>query len=160
MVSRASTVASGGNGNLSNAEVGCIERRPRALRTESVVWPEELGAFQGVYEIEGTIKQGLAFPQTLEIDGITRGSVDDRLGYDRWAVEGEMSLTFRAAGFRQIIRHEPLHVPRQTLALDERHGLSFSEDSFDGAPSSLAVTHALSPPAVQRIRRSGAAPAE
>jgi hypothetical protein len=116
--------------------------------------------FHGVYELEGTLKQGHAFPETLEVGGITRESVDDRLRYDRWALEGDISLTWRASGFRQIIRQEPLHVPRQSLTLNERHGVSFSEDSFDGAASSLAVTHALNPPVVQRIRRSGAAPPE
>ena len=85
--------------------------------------------FHGVYHLEGSISGGEA--DGFEVDGISRKPVDDRLGYDQWAIEADLALRFRAAGYRQIIRREPLHVPGQRLSCDRRGGISFSERSYD-----------------------------
>ena len=81
----------------------------------------------------------------------TRTRVDDQPGYDRWELDSALALGFRAAGFRQIFRRAPLHVERQRLTLEERGGLSFAEDAYDGASTLLAATHAENPPAEIRI---------
>lgn len=107
--------------------------------------------FHGVYHLEGSITQSRSFPEAFEIDGLNREPVDDRLGYDRWTIESELAISFRAAGFRQIMRREPLHVPDQHLAMQLRGGISFSAQPYDGAHSGLNSTHAANPPPVRRI---------
>jgi hypothetical protein len=110
--------------------------------------------FHGVYELEGSL-QGT----DGEVWALTREAVDDTLGYDRWALEADVGLVFRAAGFRQIMRREPMHVHAQSLTPAERGGLSFSELPYDAAASELATTHADNPPAERRIDAAARAPA-
>ena len=64
------------------------------------------------------------------MDGISREPVEDRLGYDQWTIEADLALRFRAAGYRQIVRREPLHVPGQRLPFEQRGGISFSEQPY------------------------------
>ena len=52
------------------------------------------------------------------------------VGHDCWTVESELELSFRAAGFRQIMRREPMHVAKY-LTMELREGLSFSEQPYD-----------------------------
>jgi hypothetical protein len=114
--------------------------------------------FHGVYELTGSLTQGGIVPAGLEIDAIARETVDDKLGYDRWTLQAGLELDCRAAGFRQIIRQAPLHVETQSLSLEQRGGLSFSETPFDGAAAALAATHAAHLPAEHRIDPETPAP--
>jgi hypothetical protein len=107
--------------------------------------------FHGVYDLEGCITQGSRFPEAFAIDDLTRETVDDHLAYDRWMIGGEFAISFRAAGFRQIMRREPRQVPDQHLTMQLRGGISLSDQPYDGAHSDLKSTHTANPPPVRRI---------
>ena len=107
--------------------------------------------FHGAYDLEGSITQGRRFPAAFEIDDVKRETVDDRLAYDRWTIGPECEISFRAAGFRQVMRREPRHVPHQYLAMELRGGISFSAEPYDGTHSDLKSTHAANPPPERRL---------
>jgi hypothetical protein len=107
--------------------------------------------FHSVCELEGSISHENHYPQAFEIDSIEREPVDTQLGHDRWSLISDLDIAFRAAGFRQILRREPIHVPAQHLTMESRGGISFSEIPYDASPSALSTTHASNPPPVHRI---------
>jgi hypothetical protein len=92
--------------------------------------------FEDVYDLKGELG-AVAGSSGFYTNGITRTPVPEPLAYDRWEIESELGLSFRASGFRQIIRREPMHVQAQSLTQAERGGLSFSEEPFDGAQPAL-----------------------
>jgi hypothetical protein len=111
--------------------------------------------FHGVTGLEGSISQGQRFRESFEIDAIVREPIDGQPEYSRWSLRSELEITFRAAGFRQIMRRAPMHVARQHLPMASRGGVSFSEVPYDGSASALSATHASNPPPVHRIVDDG-----
>ena len=61
--------------------------------------------------------------------------MSDPLGYYEWTIDADLAIRFRAAGFREILRREPQHVADQRLTMEQRGGLSFSEQPYDNANS-------------------------
>jgi hypothetical protein len=92
--------------------------------------------FDDVYDVKGWLGAETG-SSGFYANGITRTPVPEPLAYDRWEIDSELGTTFRAAGFRQIIRREPVHLKAQSLTQAERGGLSFSEEPYDGVETTI-----------------------
>jgi hypothetical protein len=69
--------------------------------------------------------------EVMEIADIHRLGPPDDSADPLWHVEDQnFDLRLRAAGYTQVARLPPQHVPRQVLTSAERSGISFAEESF------------------------------
>lgn len=66
----------------------------------------------------------------LAIDRVER-SKPDQHGWREWTIAGhEFTITLRASGFTQYLRHRPIRTSGQRLTVHERGGIGFEEQGF------------------------------
>jgi len=84
--------------------------------------------FEGARDIRGELGP---LDWAMEIADIHRVDAADSHRETGWHIEGRnFDLHHRAAGYTQYLRLPPQHVPRPTLTVTRRSGISFAEQSF------------------------------
>src|SRR5262245_1377807 len=90
-------------------------------------------AFHGVQDVESELSfRHIEQPTIQDIHRPAAASDGEDAG--RWRVElHQGSMSFRASGFKQFFRRQPLHVEGQMIGLERRGGLSFGRELFPRA---------------------------